>query len=314
MILNDLEEKRLLGTGNARTRLPHWLVNNCIYLTISGSISYGCADTNADEASDFDTIGICIPPKELVFPYLLGGYIFGFGVQPQLQPGDGSGVYEEHHINDPSARGGKGRQYDLNIYNIIKFLDECAKGNPNLIDSLFTNRECVLHCTQVGNIIRDNRKIFLAKNLWATYKGYAYSQFHKMTGKKPVGKRIEYREKYGFDIKFAYNIIRLIDEAEQIFTEGDLDLQRNREQLKAIRRGDWSVEQIREYVNQKEKLLEELHLKSDLPTKPNVGKVREVLLQCLEHHYGSLDKFVHVPDRAENLLLQIKQLMVDAGY
>ncbi len=313
MLLHHLEEQGLLGTGDAKVKTPHWLTNNTCYLTISGSISYGCADTNADEASDFDTIGICIPPKDLIFPHL-GGYIFGFGTQPKMQPGDGSGVYEEHHIKDPTARGGKGREYDLNIYSIIKFFEECSKGNPNLIDSLFTNRECVLHCTQVGNIIRDNRKLFLSQNLWDTYKGYAYAQFHKMTGKKPVGKRVEYREKYGFDVKFGYNIVRLIDEAEQIFTEGDLDLQKNREQLKAIRRGDWTVEQIRDYVAQKEKLLEELHLTSKLPVKPEMGKIKEVLLQCLEHHYGNLDKLVHVPDRAENLLMHIKQLMADAGY
>ena len=182
MLLHHLEEQKLLGTGDAKFKCPHWLANNCVYLTISGSISYGCADTNTDEASDFDTNGICIPPKEIVFPYSLNGYIFGFGNQPKMQPGE-KGVYEEHHIYDPDARGGKGRSYDLNIYNIVKFVDECNKGNPNLIDSLFTNRECVLHCTQAGNILRDNRKLFLAKNLWDTYKGYAYSQFHKAENK-----------------------------------------------------------------------------------------------------------------------------------
>jgi predicted nucleotidyltransferase len=230
-----------------------------------------------------------------------------------MVPGE-KGVYEEHHIKDPSARGGKGREYDLNIYSIIKLFSECMKGNPNLIDSLFTNRECVLHCTQVGNIIRENRKLFLAQNLWATYKGYAYSQSHKMKTKEPKGKRAEYREKYGFDIKFAYNIVRIINQAEQIFTIGDLDLQRDREQLKSIRRGEWTPEQISEYIQRKEKVLEEIHLKCNLPVKPDIDKVKEVLLQCLEHHYGNLSACVVIPDRAENLLQQIKALLSDAGY
>jgi predicted nucleotidyltransferase len=312
MLLNDLEEKGLLGTGDTKFRCPHWLANNTCYLTISGSISYGIADTNADEASDFDTVGICIPPKDVLFPHL-NGWIFGFDEIPKMQPGE-AGVYEEHHLKDPSALGGKGREYDLNIYNIVKFVFECAKGNPALIDSLFTNRECVLHCTQVGNIIRDNRKIFLAKHLWDTYKGYAYSQFHKMKGKKTEGKREKLRKQYGFDVKFGYNIVRLIDEAEQIFTEGDLDLMRNREQLKAIKRGEWTPDQIRDYVNRKEKLLEEVHVTCNLPQRPDRGQVKEILLQCLEHHYGSLDKAVRVPDRAENLLKQISQLLTDSGY
>jgi predicted nucleotidyltransferase len=231
----------------------------------------------------------------------------------KVEQGTG-GVYEEHHVFDPTAMGGKGRNYDLNIYNIVKFVNECNEGNPNLIDSLFTSRECVLHCTQVGNILRDNRKLFLAKNLWSTYKGYAYAQLHKMEGKNPKGKRIEYREKYGYDIKFAYNIVRLIDEAEQVFTTGDIDLMRNREQLKSIRRGEWAVQEIRDYLDRKEKLLEEVHLKSDLPQKPDAKKVKDVLIQCLEYHYQSLDQCVVNPDRAETLVRDIQNLMAKAGY
>lgn len=39
MLLNDLENKKLLGTGDAKTKLPSWLSNNTCYLTISGSIA-----------------------------------------------------------------------------------------------------------------------------------------------------------------------------------------------------------------------------------------------------------------------------------
>lgn len=313
MILQELEEKKLLK------KAPYWLSNNTHYLTISGSISYGCADTNADKASDFDTIGICIPPRENTFPHL-AGYLHGFDEPPKLLPHTGEdgkgkgGVYEEHHVLDPDALGGKGRNYDFNIYNIVKFVSECSKGNPNLIDSLFTSRECVLHCTQVGNLLRENRKLFLAKNLWSTYKGYAYSQLHKMDEKNPVGKRVELREKFGFDVKFAYNVVRIIDEAEQIFTTGDLDLMRNREQLKSIRRGEWTVEEIRDYLDRKERLLEEIYLKSDLPMKPDHGKLKEVLIQCLEYHYGNVSECVVNPDRADNLLKEIKQMIYKAGY
>ena len=44
--------------------------------------------------------------------------------------------------------------------------------------------------------------------------------------------------KHGYSTKFAYHIVRLLNEVEQILTEHDLDLERNREQLKSIRRGD----------------------------------------------------------------------------
>jgi uncharacterized protein len=311
MLLHQLEEAKLLGTGDAKVRTPHWLANNTCYLTISGSISYGCADTNADEASDFDTIGVCIPPKELTFPQ----YILGFDPEPKVEPGDGSGVYEEHHINDPSARGGKGRQYDLNIYSITKFFHECLKCNPNLIDSLFTRQECVLHCTKAGNILRENRKMFLSKKCWNTYKQYAYSQLHKMKGKNPVGKRKDQRDKYGYDLKFAYNLVRLLEECDQILSEGDLDLMRSKELLKTIRRGEWTQDQVEEYCCRKEASLETIYSKSELPSQPDDKKVRRVLIEILEHHYGSLDKHLpKEPNAAEDLITQLKQLIRDRGF
>ena len=72
--------------------------------------------------------------------------------------------------------------------------------------------------------------------------------------------------------------------------------------------------QSRKFITTKEKLLEELHLKSNLPAKPDANKIKEILLQCLEHSYGNLSDCIIVPDRTENLLKQIKQLIIDAGY
>lgn len=366
MIIRQLFDKKLLKN------CPSWLPDNICYLTITGSISYGCADTNADKASDFDTIGICLPPKHNLFPHL-AGHIFGFGALPLMQPGDnGSGVYQEHHVFDPDALQGKGRNYDINVYNIVKFVNECHVGNPNLIDSLFTNRECVLHCTQVGNILRENRKIFLAKNLWKTYKGYAYAQLHKADNKlrtKEMRDLVAFENKHSIprdtklsevreelscrgvnnklkhlsdqelnvyyniyseghikchrfestkinqqETKFLYNIVRLINEAEQIFTTGDLDLMQNREQLKSIRRGEWTQAEIQDYVDRKEKSLEEIYLKSVLPQFPDEKKIKEILIECLEHHYQNLDDCVRIPDRAEFLIKEIKKIIESAGY
>ena len=71
------------------------------------------------------------------------------------------------------------------------------------------------------------------------FKDYTYAQIHKMQTKdpEPGSNRERLREKFGFDVKFAYHTVRLLNEAEQLLLEGDLDLQRNREQLKSIRRG-----------------------------------------------------------------------------
>jgi hypothetical protein len=44
--------------------------------------------------------------------------------------------------------------------------------------------------------------------------------------------------------KFAYHTVRLLNEAERLLLQGDLDLQRNREQLESIRRGEWTEARV----------------------------------------------------------------------
>ena len=59
--------------------------------------------------------------------------------------------------------------------------------NPNMIDSLFVSQRCVLHCSPIGDLVRQNRKLFLHKGIFFKLKGYSYSQLHKMRIKKPEG-------------------------------------------------------------------------------------------------------------------------------
>jgi uncharacterized protein len=261
---------------------PAWLSTNTHYETIMGSMSYGVSS----DSSDIDLYGFVIPPKDLVFPHL-AGEIPGFGRQIKRFE-----QYQQHHIQDEDALSGKGRVWDAQVYSIVKYFDLCMNNNPNMIDSLFTPQTCVLHCTQVGNLVREKRKMFLHKGSWHTFKGYSYSQLHKINSKEPQGKRRETVEKFGWDVKFGYHCVRLLNEVEQILTEGDLDLQRNNDQLKAIRRGEWTKEQLVEYFNFKEKDLESLYTSSKLPWGPPENEIKALLLNCLEMHYGSLEKCV----------------------
>lgn len=284
---------------------PKWLPGNICYETIMGSMAYGVES----ESSDWDVYGFCIPPKDNVFPHL-SGEIPGFGRQIQRFE-----QFQQHHITDPDAAGGHGREYDVTIFSIVKYFQLAMENNPNVIDSLFTPASAVLHSTRIGQMVRDRRRDFLHKGAWHKFKGYAYSQVHKMEIKTPQegSRRAETVQKYGFDCKFAYHTVRLLDEVEQILVEGDINLQRNREQLKAIRRGEWTADQVREHFTRKEKELESAYLSSRLPHSPDEAKIKTLLLECLEMHYGSLEAAIHVPGQERELLRQIKSLCEKAG-
>ena len=176
MLIKKLVDKGLISP-------PNWLPLNTQYLTMMGSVAYGVKGS----ASDVDLYGIVIPTKEVLFPHL-SGEIFGFGKQIQRFE-----QYQQHGIVNPDD----GNEYDLTIYNIVKFFNLAMQNNPNIIDSLFTPQFCVLHCTKVGHMIRENRKLFLHRGAWHKFRGYSYSQLNQISKHKndPQVKKIRAFEK-----------------------------------------------------------------------------------------------------------------------
>ena len=267
---------------------PRWLPTNVQYETIMGSVAYGVSS----DTSDVDVYGWAIPPKDDVFPHLRGE-VPGFG-----RPHDRFEQFQEHRVRDPDALAGHGRTYDLTVFGIVKFFHLAMDNNPNVLDSLFTPATCVLHSTRVGTLVRENRRLFLHRGAWPKFKGYAYSQLHKIGIKRPTGKRAELVAAHGYDTKFAYHVVRLLGEVEQILVEGDIDLQRDNDRLKAIRRGEWTEDRLRQWAADKEADLERAYAASRLPATPDEGRIKGLLLNCLEEHYGSLAGCVVEPDRA----------------
>lgn len=281
---------RLTEKGIAKP--PRWLPSNVHYEVIMGSVAYGVSS----DTSDMDVYGICIPPKNQVFPHL-NGEILGFGSQQQRFE-----QYQEHHLVDENV----GKEYDLQIFSIIKFFNLAMDNNPNIIDALFVPLQCVLYQSAIGNMIRENRKLFLHKGAWHKFKGYAYSQLHKMSSKNPVGKRKALVEQYGYDVKFAYHVVRLLNEVEQIMVEGDIDLQKNNDQLKSIRRGEWKEEDIRKWAAEKELALEKTYLESKMPHSPDEAAIKQLLVNCLEDHYGNLSDCISLPTDLVGVLRNIR--------
>ena len=268
-----------------------------MYLTIMGSNAYAVTSDN----SDWDIYGFCIPPKDDVFPHLRGE-ISGFGNQIKRFEN-----WQEHHIVPEDKK----QMFDFSVYSIVKYFQLCMENNPNMIDSLYTPRNCVLHSTQIGEHVRSNRNMFLHKGAWHKFKGYAYAQMSKIANKQNATnpKRAESIEKFGYDVKFAYHVVRLLNEVEQILIEHTLDLTRNNEQLKAIRRGEWSLDQLKQYFQDKERSLEKVYSESTLQYKPNEEKIKNLLLECLEMHYGNIDSAIKRDVNVSDVISEIEKVL-----
>ncbi len=129
---------------------------------------------------------------------------------------------------------------------------------------------------------------------------------------KKLGKRALSVRNNSYDCKFAYHVVRLIHEVEEILTTGDLHLDCNSEMLKAIRRGEWSQERVVKFFEQKEHALNKAYEESKLPYGPDEKVIKDILLKCLEHHFGSLDKCVVEQDVYKNAMIKISGICADS--
>ena len=269
-----------------------WIPSNILYEVITGSVSYGITTDD----SDTDVVAIAMNPKHDFFPAQTG-FINGFG-----PPYESFKSWQQHHVED----GGK--SYDLTVYGLANWFTLLAGANPNLLDVLYSPLFCVRVNTPIAQHIRSNKSLFLSQKAIHTFIGYGYAQLKKIENKDKTGKRAELIATHGFDTKYASHLVRLALQAEQLLLEGDMDLIRNAATLKAIRNGEWTEEQVKNFFYDKEKYLRGLGDKCVLPHSPDMDKIKSLLVECLEMHYGSLDKVLHIEGHNDNILRQIREL------
>jgi hypothetical protein len=86
----------------------------------------------------------------------------------------------------------------------------------------------------------------------------------------------------GFDSKIAYHAAHFLDLAEQILSSGNLDLERNRDYFRSIRLGQRGGEEVRDFLEAKEKEVEELSHCSTIRPSPDKAALQLLFQQCVE--------------------------------
>lgn len=123
-----------------------WLLPRTILVTRAGSHAYGTNTPTSDE----DYRGIAVPPPEY-----RDGFVHRF---------------EQAQWADP----------DVVVYELRKFFNLAADCNPNILEVLFVENDDVLHSTPAGELLRENRQLFLSQKALHTYRGYAISQLKRI--------------------------------------------------------------------------------------------------------------------------------------
>ncbi len=294
-----------------------------------GSHLYG---TNTP-SSDLDYAGVFLPIKELVFGFQKVEEV-DLSIKDKTEAGK----------NTPNA-------VDRKLYEFRKFVKLAMENNPNIIEQLFVNAPNIVYINDAGRALLGERHKFPHLGLVQKFKGYAFSQKHKMVIRtdnfheldnafnylkdypeqkellielrdkylpfikftrdycvigdlnlqkgiyvkkavnmieerlSKVGNRKSLITKYGFDTKFASNLIRLLLEGKELISDGEIKFPLSyKDTVLAIKQGQWTIKEVLDYADELEADIDRAAEKSDLPKKPRFDEIEKFTINLLGEH------------------------------
>jgi hypothetical protein len=135
-------------------------------------------------------------------------------------------------------------------------------------------------------LLIENRDLFVGKHVYESYVGYATSQATKMESGVYRGfmgdRRRALVEQFGFDTKNASHLIRILRQGVEFLTTGELHVQRfDAPELLAIRRGDWSLERVKEESKRLFAVAQEAYISSPLPPRPDWASAEQLCIKIV---------------------------------
>jgi predicted nucleotidyltransferase len=144
----------------------------------------------------------------LLYEYIRGSQSYGLSL-PTSDEDTGGGFLMNHDdvlgISNNKVEQVNDAKNDTVWYEIGKYLELLAKSNPTMLESLFVPERCIKYIHPAFKVILDNRDIFVTKETFKSFVGYATSQIQKAKGlnKKIVNPIVE--RKQPIDFCFTFN-------------------------------------------------------------------------------------------------------------
>jgi len=247
-----------------RSQFPH--LNGLIHLFIGGSELHGAKVKNTD---DLDIYGAYLEPPELALGL------------------DRSDFYVWSTAGDKRRNGPD--DIDVCLYSLRKWAGLAAKGNPTALHFLFAPNYATR--PEAWENISRNKKLLLSRAAARQFRGFADSQVRRVqglgTGKK--GQRHEFIDVYGYDVKAAMHIIRLLNEGIELMRAGTITLPRpEKELLITIRTGQYgSLERVLSLANELFLELEQAESQSQLPETVDREAISRLVSETYLRHWSA---------------------------
>lgn len=239
-----------------------------ILRTQVGSGVHGTAITGQD---DRDEMGICLEPRE---------FVTGLARVPRGIRGEGALIpfeqYQRHTVWDQPGglanRSGAG-DLDVIVYSARKWARLALAGNPTVLLVLFVPDDEVVFRNAAGAELVANADRFVSKLAADRFLGYLASQRAAMTGESGAHtNRPELVAVHGYDTKFAMHALRLGVQGVELLTTGRITLpvpEPERSLLRSVRRGDRSLDEVVDLIDEAADRLTSLANHSSVPAEPD---------------------------------------------
>jgi len=232
---------------------------NLIMLGYRGSVAHGTHVMPDDPAGidDKDLMGVFVAPLD---------HYIGFGMH-------------DHHEKFI-------KEWDAVSYEVRKMFRLLLKCNPNVMSLLYLPENLFVYKSELAELLIKNRSIFVSKQAYHSFSGYAHSQLKRMISGDFAGymgeKRKRLVEQFGFDCKNGAHLIRLLRMGIEFLTDGELHVVReDAKQLIDIKKGRWALEHIKEESDRLFKLAELAYVNSKLPDRPDYAAAEKLLMEII---------------------------------
>lgn len=241
-----------------------------ILRALVGSTVHG---TSVDNQGDRDEMAIAIEPRE---------YVIGMR-------------HWETSVLRTAPEGRKSRpgDLDLTIHSLRKYCRLAAKGNPSMLLLLFVPESALVEANEIGRELMQKRQMFVSREAGKSFLGYMQAQKARLAGEAGGrhGSRPELVAKYGYDTKYASQIIRLGYQGVELMSTGSMRLPmlpEHREDVLAVRTGQWSLERALSRAGEIERELRDSLDTGPLPKTADEDAINAFLSEAYCRAWGVL--------------------------
>ncbi len=241
--------------NNILSHIPEISVEDMGMLTQVGSKGFDIDVEN----SDIDLIGFYFPKKEVTFKSLVEHF-------ESFDPPRSYGPTINRKVSTIP------QDYDVTLYNVVHFFKLAAIPSPNVLEAIFLPTSKDLFHSPASNLIREERHVFLSREIIPKYLGWSYSYL----------KKYKSGEKKFKNLSNAYRGLSCL--CSLLYYKNFSDVPRD--YIRAVREGKFEENLVKEDLLRLTSTLEYRIKNNNLPETTNRKDIRQLLFDVVSQHYS----------------------------